>query len=113
MNAVAAMKMALAAVQDQGANVTLADLEPRLASESLTDADRQECREWLDGMLAQEGPAYRALDALVAKLSTIGSAIAQRLDQPGVERPSGEQISRPLKAYLDFKRVSEEVLTKQ
>ncbi len=86
MNNVGAIKWTLANLKEHGANVTLAQLDQRLESESLPEADQQDCREWLDGVLATQGPQYRALDALVLKLSTIGAAIAQRLNQTDLEQ---------------------------
>jgi hypothetical protein len=113
MNAVAAMKWTLAKIKEQGAAVTLGTLDQCLQSESLPEADHNECREWLDGVLARNGRDYRAMDALVLKLTTIGSAISERLTKVAIDGLSAEEIDRLMGAYLDFKHVIEEVLPRK
>jgi hypothetical protein len=53
------------------------------------------------------------MDALVLKLTTIGSAISGRLNRTALDNLSVEQINRLMNAYLDFKHVIEEVLPKK
>lgn len=110
MNNVAAIKWTLAKVKEHGAAVNLSTLEKCLPSESLTEVDLNDCREWLDTMLAQHGPDYRAMEALVLKLTTIGSAISDRLTESVLNELSVEEINRLMEAYLAFKQVIEELL---
>src|SRR6187399_2191268 len=112
MNNVAAIKWTLAKVKERGAAVTLGELNQYLESESLPPADQSDCREWLDGVLDRHGPDYLAMQALVLKLSTIGGAIAERLNKTALDVLSVQDINRLMEAYLDFKSVIEVVLPK-
>lgn len=113
MNHVAAIKWTLANVKQRGPEVTVGELDQQLASESMTDADQRDCRAWLDGVLAQQGPQFRAVEALVLKLSTIGAAITERLSLAALESLSVDEIGQLMEAYLEFKKVIEIVVPKK
>jgi hypothetical protein len=113
MNNVAAIRWALAKLKERGAAVTLGELDQSLGTDSLPEAEKADCREWLDAALTLQGPEHRAMDALVVKLTTIGSAITERLNRVALEQLSVPQMNQLMEGYLDFKQVIESVLPKR